>query len=334
MTQNILPPSHDTRAWKNPPTASFCHEAFFYEGNDVFLNATERFVREGLAGGEAVLVVLNRSKLESLRMALGAHAASEVQFADMDEVGSNPARIIPLWRTFVDSVGPRRSSRGIGEPVSSSRTGAALVECQVHEELLNLAFDGGPTFWLLCPYDTSSLGPQVLEEARHSHPYLASSGQPTFPSTGYRPVSPTSTLRRHDLSPVPEHAICLSVTGTTIALARRNLQLQALSFGLGVSATDDLISAAHEVIANSVLHGGGRAGVSLWVEDGFMICEVTDRGLFDEPMAGRVQPSFHGMGGRGLWMANQLCDLVQLRSQMDGTVVRLHVAVDGLSRIP
>jgi len=314
--------------WKDPPATPFCHQAFFYEDDDVFLNATERFVREGLAGGEPILVVLTRSKLESLRAALGADA-SDVQFADMDEVGSNPARIIPLWRTFVDSVGPGGSSRGIGEPVSSSRIGAALAECQVHEELLNLAFDGGPTFWLVCPYDASSLEPQVLKEARHSHPYLASFAQPTFPSAAYRPVSPTSTLRRHDLSPVPESASRFSVTGTTVGLARRNLQLQAMALELGVSATDDLISAAHEVIANSLLHGGGRAGVSLWVEDGFMICEVTDRGLFDEPMAGRVQPPSHGMGGRGLWMANQLCDLVQVRSQIDGTVVRLHVAFDG-----
>ena len=30
-------------------------------------------------------------------------------------------------------------------------------------------------------------------------------------------------------------------------------------------------------------------------------------------------------GGRGVWMANQLCDLVQVRSSDDGTVVRLHM---------
>ena len=30
------------------------------------------------------------------------------------------------------------------------------------------------------------------------------------------------------------------------------------------------------------------------------------------------------MGGRGVWLANQLCDLVQIRSGAAGTVVRLH----------
>ncbi|HYJ77750.1 MAG TPA: sensor histidine kinase, partial [Actinomycetes bacterium] len=29
-------------------------------------------------------------------------------------------------------------------------------------------------------------------------------------------------------------------------------------------------------------------------------------------------------GGRGLWLANQLCNLVQIRSGAAGTTVRLH----------
>ncbi|MEA2473452.1 MAG: hypothetical protein QOE06_1367, partial [Thermoleophilaceae bacterium] len=33
-------------------------------------------------------------------------------------------------------------------------------------------------------------------------------------------------------------------------------------------------------------------------------------------------------GGRGLWLVNQLCDLVQLRSLRDGCAVRLHMALD------
>jgi hypothetical protein len=32
-------------------------------------------------------------------------------------------------------------------------------------------------------------------------------------------------------------------------------------------------------------------------------------------------------GQRGLWLVNQLCDLVQLRSPDDGVVVRLHAAL-------
>jgi hypothetical protein len=42
-------------------------------------------------------------------------------------------------------------------------------------------------------------------------------------------------------------------------------------------------------------------------------------------MAGRERPTSERDGGRGLWMVNQLCDLVQLRSFPDGAAVRLHM---------
>jgi hypothetical protein len=37
-----------------------------------------------------------------------------------------------------------------------------------------------------------------------------------------------------------------------------------------------------------------------------------------------VRPSLDQSGGWGLWLANQLCDLVQLRELPEGSVVRLH----------
>jgi hypothetical protein len=58
-----------------------------------------------------------------------------------------------------------------------------------------------------------------------------------------------------------------------------------------------------------------------------MVCEVRDSGRFDSPLAGRERPRGDQVGGWGLWLANQLCELVQVRSFPDGTVVRLHVSV-------
>ena len=56
-----------------------------------------------------------------------------------------------------------------------------------------------------------------------------------------------------------------------------------------------------------------------------MICEVRDSGRLDKPLAGRARPELGQGGGWGLWLANQLCDLVQLRTLPDGSVVRLHL---------
>jgi hypothetical protein len=38
-----------------------------------------------------------------------------------------------------------------------------------------------------------------------------------------------------------------------------------------------------------------------------------------------MRPRDDEPSGRGVWMANQLCDLVQIRTYADGNAVRLHM---------
>src|SRR5436190_13626058 len=92
----------------------FQHEALMYSGLDEFLAGTSAFLREGARAGEAMLVVVDAAKIAMLREELGADAEA-VQFADMADVGANPARIIPAWREFVDRhAGPGTPVRGVG----------------------------------------------------------------------------------------------------------------------------------------------------------------------------------------------------------------------------
>ena len=77
----------------------------------------------------------------------------------------------------------------------------------------------------------------------------------------------------------------------------------------------------------AVRRSGCAAGSSqspVWIADGSLICDVTDSGRIDDLLVGRVLPPLDGLGGRGVWLANQLCDLVQLRSGDGFTQVRLH----------
>ena len=156
-----------------PALGAFEHEAFLYAGASAFLDGTLPFIQAGLEGDEPVLVVVAADKIAELRRALGDEA-HRVSFADMAHVGRNPARIIPAWRDFLTQNAGRPPARGIGEPVWAGRTPDELVECQRHEALLNVAFAGGAPWRLLCPYDTESLGPDVLQEARHSHRFVTS----------------------------------------------------------------------------------------------------------------------------------------------------------------
>ena len=83
--------------------------------------------------------------------------------------------------------------------------------------------------------------------------------------------------------------------------------------------------AVNEVATNSVRHGGGRGMLRIWQEPDALICEVRDGGRIDDPLAGRRRPGGAQIGGYGLWLANQVCDLVQVRSYADGSAVRVHM---------
>jgi anti-sigma regulatory factor (Ser/Thr protein kinase) len=65
----------------------------------------------------------------------------------------------------------------------------------------------------------------------------------------------------------------------------------------------------------------------VWRDGDRLLVEVEDRGSIAEPLIGRLRPVPAQVGGRGLWLANQFCDLVQIRSGSTGTAVRLRKAV-------
>lgn len=302
----------------------FRHEALLYADEDEFVARTSAFVRDGVEAGEPALVVVSKRKIERLREALGA-LAEGVHFADMSSVGRNPARIIPAWHEFVDRhPAPGARLRGIGEPISAERKPDELVECQRHESLLNLAFRGASGFWLVCPYDTSALSREVIAEARRSHP-LVSFGDRRDRSPDYRDGTATDTLSA-PLASTPSSAEELSFDEEGLEAVRRFIAERAAGAGLGKTRRVELVIAANEIASNSVRHGGGRGVLRMWRDPGALVCEIRDDGRIEDPLADRRLPSFDEPGGRGLWITNGLCDLVQVRSGPGGTVVRLHVA--------
>jgi anti-sigma regulatory factor (Ser/Thr protein kinase) len=306
--------------FQSTPDAGYRHEAYFYADDGECVEACAAFVEDGLAAGEPALVVLGARKLDLLRERLGD--AEGVRLADMASVGANPARIIPAWRRFVDEhAAPGRRLRGIGEPIYPERGPDELVECQRHESLLNLAFRPTESFWLLCPYSTEALPPAVLEEARRSHPFLAQRGEHAASGEYATADWLTDPLRE----PPPDVAT-LEFDRGPLESVRRFVAEQAAGAGLDRRRIVDTVVAVNEIANNSVEHGGGRGLLRMWTEPGRLVCEVADGGRIADPLVDRRIPHPERPGGRGLWIANQLCDLVQVRSSPAGTVVRLHLA--------
>jgi anti-sigma regulatory factor (Ser/Thr protein kinase) len=304
---------------------AFQHEALFYAGIDDFLAGTVPFLREGLEGDEPMLVAVPLPRLRALRAELDGHDG-RVAFLDMAQIGRNPAHIIPAWAEFLRrNGGGKVPVRGIGEPIWAGRSADELVECQRHEALLNVAFADSGAWRLLCPYDTIGLPSDVIEEAERSHPWVSKPDGMRDSSSHCLDLAVMAAPFDAPLRSAPLGAEMLPFGLTDTAAARNLVTAFARASGLPKARTDDLVLAAHELVSNSVRHGGGVGTIRVWHDGHAVICEVTDGGRIGHPLAGRQLPDDDSLGGRGLWMANQLCDLVQIRTFEDGTVVRLHM---------
>jgi anti-sigma regulatory factor (Ser/Thr protein kinase) len=302
------------------PLPAFTHEAFLYRDERSFVRGTASFVRAGLDAGEPVLVALAAPKIRRLREALGDDADA-VGFTDMAVIGRNPGAILDAWYRFADGRLAGRRARGIGEPVSPSRRPAELVECQRHEQLLNLAFAG--TAWhLMCPYDTAALPAPVIDGALASHPVVRGDDGRLRPSGRYRPGDAAADFVAPLGQPGEEPAVH-HVDTATLSDARAAVRRRGLAAGLGTRRTHELELVVSELLTNSLCHGGGRATLLSWLDGDAVVHEVHDDGYIDDPLAGRRRPPADQLGGRGLWVVNQLSDLVQVRSSPEGTVVRV-----------
>jgi hypothetical protein len=298
----------------------FKHEAFLYAGDDEFVAGLSAFIRDGLAAEEPTLVVVGARKVDLLREELGEDSA-QVQFADMAAVGRNPARIIPAWQTFVSrNAAPGVRLRGIGEPIFPERGADELVEAHRHEALLNLAFLDTSSFWLACPYDVNALPDAVIEEARRNHPHVSSRGE-SDENGLYLGLEALSAPFDAPLSPRPRDAAEIAFDSSSLDALAPLVAERAREAGLGVSRRIDLVVAVSEMARS-----GHEGFVYLWRDGSRILCEIHGRGGLDDPLADRLLPAedVH----LGLWVANQLCDLVQVRTHPGGMTARLHVPLD------
>jgi hypothetical protein len=299
---------------------SYRHEAFIWRDPSDFAENLAAFADEGLANGEPVMAALVQEHADWLRGRLGARSAS-VTFVDMTQLGRNPALIAAAWREFLNRHrGWDRPIRGIGEPIWPGRRPEEVQECQLHEALLNVAFEPETPFWLICPYE-AQLGPSVLSEAERSHPAILQD-QHYRGSTSYGGQSEVDRLFGADLAPIPAEPRTYAFTVEDVRDVFAMVVREAYAADLSSDQALDLATAARR-LASDTLHRGGHGGVvRIWNRPEAVIFEVSDTTVIIDVLAGRgVAPGEHD---HGLWSANRNCDLVQVRSNDAGSTVRVY----------
>jgi anti-sigma regulatory factor (Ser/Thr protein kinase) len=294
------------------------HEALLYSGVDAFVHACAPLVDQAVSDGAATLVATSPEKIDLLRDAISS--ADGVDFVDMAQLGRNPGRILPRWRQFA-AEHDGQPLFGIGEPVWAGRTKPELTECHRHEALINFAL-ADVDLRLVCPYDIDTLGDEELKALERTHPTVVEAGGNRSSDL----FAALEVLRTDDfLSPPTSHATTIRFGPNDLALARRAVAATRVVTSLPLARVDDVVLCTSELVANAIEHGGGQGVIRVWGDAGSVVCEVADAGSIADPLVGRSKPDIGHGRGRGIWMVNQICDLVELRSSSAGTVVRFRI---------
>jgi hypothetical protein len=113
------------------------------------------------------------------------------------------------------------------------------------------------------------------------------------------------------------------VTRAGLDAAAETVTLQAAS---GDLCSNQVVSLAHVVrrlAGESLTRGARQITVRMWDRPDVVVCEVADTTVIRDLLVGRRPPQ--SPADDATWMANEVCDLVQVRSSDSGTITRMHM---------
>jgi anti-sigma regulatory factor (Ser/Thr protein kinase) len=121
-----------------------------------------------------------------------------------------------------------------------------------------------------------------------------------------------------------------------ITVVRHEVTARLGPAGLTGDRLNGFVLAVNEVVTNVVLHAGGHGRVVLWLAGGSAWCAVTDSGtgIPAKYLASPDVPEAFEVGGRGIWLAYQLCDKVTVATGPIGTTIELRIDLPHRSRVP
>src|SRR6266498_1159370 len=270
------------------PGSAFAHHACIYASGQEFLAMAIPFVRNGLALDEPVLVPTTAANLQLLGDALYADA-DKFDYAETAYFGRRPPQRVAAFHRYWQrhASGNHRHVRVLAEPVRAGRSDRQVTAWQRMESALNVVLSA-TNIWMICPYDARVVDQAILRAARQTHPDRVEGGQ-IQPSGGF-------------------------------------VASQAAAHGLSGERVKLLVYAASEAAGYLLEQGSQRLTVCLWTAAGQLTCQINGHaGLAGDAFAGLRPPAMEPRPGDGLWLAQQVCDLVEVRAHHTGCRILLQV---------
>jgi CheY-like chemotaxis protein len=173
------------------------HEALIYSSSDELTAGTLPFIRQGLAGGDQLLVVLREAGRTALRQALGEDAA-QVEFADAVAWYQSPEHALHEYNRYLEEHLGRGAHRVrvVAEVIwPQSSSPAEVTDWKRYEAGISAAMASVPVSFI-CTYDTQELPVRIVTDARRTHPVLRTAAG-ARPSPHYsRPAAFVRDLER------------------------------------------------------------------------------------------------------------------------------------------
>jgi anti-sigma regulatory factor (Ser/Thr protein kinase) len=302
------------------PAPGLRHAAYFYDDGDRYVTDVLRFVRDGIARDEPVLVAVPETNLEHLRTGLSPAEAEQVRLYDMTVAGRNPGRVLgSLLGAFVRA-NVDGDVRIVSELVWPERTDQEYPACVEHEALVNVAL-ADTAAHVLCPYDIAGLPAFVLSDAARTHPSVIHDGDCRLSPSYAEPHATAVSVDRPLSTPPDDAEIVVVNTITGPRTVRRVAYVFGERAGLSSQRLDDLTITVHELAVNTIVHGGGTGLMSIWAADGHVVVQIDDGGRITDPLVGRRPPDPSEIG-HGLAVVHQVADLVRVHRTGEGTTVR------------
>jgi anti-sigma regulatory factor (Ser/Thr protein kinase) len=309
----------------------FEHQALIYGSVGELRAAAVPFLTEGLAAGQAVVLVCRSPLTREIVTAIGRDAS--VRVVDPAEIFTGSARAVAaLRRLALDCDGSSAGVRIVGSvPFEGSPDG--FREWGRYEAAVNVAL-APLRLSSICAYDKRDVPKPVRAIIGRTHPFIrtprAVQASPHFldPATFVRLTTPDVPDPAERAAPDVDMPAIEDVYD--LAEARSAIRGALARAPVGGLTVGDFTAAAGELLANAVQHGRPAVQLRLWIRPDRLVCTVHDRGPgFDDPLAGYIPPPDAAeRGGAGLWLARQTCDSLDMRQDRNGFRVRATIFPD------
>ena len=308
-------------------TPAVRHRALLAGSPDELDAASARFVTEGLEAGVGLLLALPDDAHARLRARVGP-SVDRAAVIDQARLYSSPAWTVARLRREIEGrTADGTPLRVLGAPGWLDRPPPERDVWLSAEAVANVAFTAaaGAPVEIACAYDMSTTPPEVVAGARQTHPEVVEAGRSHRSESYTDPALYCTRHRGEPLPPLPPPVDEQPCEAATLAPLRRVVAAAAAEAGVDPRRVPEVVLVVNEAATNSVRHAGGTGTARLAITPEHLVCEVADDGVLAAPFAGLLPPSRTGDGGYGLWLVHQLCDLVQIRSGPDGSIVRMHI---------